>query len=186
MQVDKIVEKIIDDAKQQVEQIKLDTTTQTKEIKKQAQNEVKAMEKQVLAQSKKYDEKTKKHFEILSKIDCSKLLLQQKQQILQDIKDQTIEKINCVEKREILKFVEKILKENAVEKDNVKVLFKNCSCQDVKTLSIVKKLKLKVVKGEDLGVVISNESYDKNFSLVSLVNEKFECQKSKIIDILFA
>ena len=83
MQVDKIVEKIIDDAKQQVEQIKFDTTTQTKEIKKQAQNEVKAMEKQVLAQSKKYEERTKQHFEILSKIDCSKLLLQQKQQILQ-------------------------------------------------------------------------------------------------------
>jgi len=181
-----------------VNRILLDAQEKAKEIIETA--ELKASE--ILADAKEFEQtkQTKaeeksqeKASEIaernntLAKIEGRKIILNKKQNILKDLKQQALDVLLQLEKPKMLELVEKLLKKNAEKNETLFVNIKGLTNKDIEGLEIVKKLSLNVSKAEfdSVGLVLSNDSCDKNLLFEDLISASFSEVEDEVNAILF-
>lgn len=178
------------------DQIILDAKSQANLIAKKAQKEIDGMREDYLAFVTKENEDINRRLderenEILEgqkvsiRIEKNKILFRKKQEILFDIKQQAKEEILKFNKKKKLKLVDTLVKYNAEKGETLYINYPGLALTDVKALSVVKKLKLKVVKGSDLGIVISSETIDKNLLFDALIDDAVEKREKDISQLLF-
>lgn len=119
------------------------------------------------------------------KIEKNKFLYRKKQEILSVIKEKALHEILAYDKKKKLKFVDTLVKYNASHKETLYINYPGLTLVDVKELPIVKKLALKVVKGSDLGLIISSDYVDKNLLFETLIDGAVEKQETEISKLLF-
>jgi vacuolar-type H+-ATPase subunit E/Vma4 len=184
MSAEKIVEKILSDAKLKVKEIEEETKNACLTLQKDSAKKIEQEKKEVVKKATLQGKAIKDNYKTLSNLDKKKIELVAKQDIIFDAKDRAVQMLYSMEKSVALKFVTKLVKSADVG-DTMKVDFKNLTLTDVKKIKGVKDKKLKVEKGEEKGVVFEGDICDKNFSLIELVSQKYNEDEKKYNDILF-
>ena len=134
---------------------------------------------------KKQVNSLKEKYLVNQNIQQKKILLKVKQDIIKSLKQMAVDRLLNMTKKDTLAFISKVLKKNAEENQVVYVLFNQIKLEEIKSLSIVKKLNLKIKKGSEQGFIFSSSNYDKNLSINYLVDESFEKNQHQIFSLLF-
>ena len=121
------------------------------------------------------------------KFNKGKLILEVKNQVINELKEKAIEKINLLEKGEKLKFFEQILTKNAENNETLTYNINDFEDEDFNKIECVKSLNLKVKKDLSIeqGMILSTDIYDKNLSLQNIVNELLSKNQQEIYKVLF-
>ncbi|MBQ8424788.1 MAG: hypothetical protein IJX17_02050 [Clostridia bacterium] len=116
-----------------------------------------------------------------------KLILEIKNQVINNLKEKAIEKINSLEKSEKIKFFEQILIQNAEKNEILTYNINNFDDEDFYKIECVKTLNLQIKKDLSInqGMVLSTDIYDKNLSLKNIVEELYNKKQQEICKILF-
>ena len=144
---------IIDEANQEIENLKNSLTDYENELNQKTENEL-----------KKFKEK---HSELFSNnLDFNKriFVLEVKNQVINDLKEKAVKKINLLEKAEKLHFFEQILLQNAENNENLFYNISDFEDEDFSNMEVVKTLNLQIKKdlSIDEGIILSTDIYYKN------------------------
>ena len=187
MQGDKIVERILLDASNTSSQILTHAQEKAEMLELEAKEFVKNQTE--LANKKMIEDKEfiKEKYNTLLKIEQRKLLLKSKQNLIKDLKNEVLSVLLNKSKKELLNFVELLLTKNASKGETVLFNLEDIEEKDLSTLSIVKKLELKVVKSKGLekGIILEGKNVDKNLIFVDLIEKTFEENQEEINSLLF-
>lgn len=188
MQGDAIVKRILSDAKNKADEVVLQAEEKAKAIvdsakeysdKKQNETAIKAQEK---------SQQIFDRYETLSRIEGNKILLNKKQNVLKDLKNQALDVLLGLDKKEKLKLIEKLIKDNAEKEETVLLNVKGLTISDVEELKVVKSLSLKVEKNKvenQIGIILSSKTCDKNLLFADLIENAFENNQLEINRLLF-
>ena len=135
----------------------------------------------------KYKEKCTENYESNLKFNKSKLVLEVKNIILDDVQAKAVEKIKNLKKGEMMAFLSKVIAQNAENNEILNYNINDIDDSDLNELDIVKKLNLQVKKDLSIesGILLSTEIYDKNLSFKNLVKELFTQKQKEICEVLF-
>ena len=187
MQGQAIVNRILLDAQEKAKQVVDNANLKAEEILANAENfaNEKQQEAELKAQEKTAEIADRNN--TLAKIEGRKIILNKKQNILKDLKNQALDVLLSLKKADMLKMIEKLLKKNATSAETLFVNVKGITLKDVNSLEVVKKLKLDVCKGsfEQEGLVLSSESCDKNLLFADLISVAFDEVADEINAVLF-
>ena len=126
----------------------------------------------------------------VSKLDCRKLTLVAKKQIIDDIFGESIEYFRTKKSKEYVDFVNMLIEKNAQDGDVVIVGEKDKQLLDKAWLEkLAKKIKKNITLSEQAGefnggIILSSQNYDKNLSLeleLEVLREDIEKQVSEIL-----
>lgn len=184
MPAEKIVEKILSDAKKQAKEIELDAKNTCETLKKESTKKLEQDKKDVIKKANLQGKAVKENYMTLARLDCKKIKLRAMQDVSLDAQNKAVELLYDMDKADALSFVAKFVPFADIG-DILKVNLKNLPLTDVKKLPIVKEKKLKVEKGEEKGIIFEGKICDKNFTLTELVLQKYNEQEKKYNDILF-
>ena len=185
MQGNIIAEKIVQDANKQADAI---IKKAQKSASEYEQKFADFMTKESEALAKKLfeaEEDMSQDYKANLKIEKNKFLYRRKQEILSIIKDKALKEILAYDKKKKLKFIDTLVKYNASQKETLYINYPGVTLVDVKDMPIVKKLSLKVVKGSDLGIILSSSFVDKNLLFESLIDSAVEKSENEISKLLF-
>lgn len=188
IQGDAIVNRILSDATAKAEDITSVAKSQAEEIVANAQLFAKERLKEAEKISKQNDKKIEEKYATLSKIEGNKILLEAKQKVLEDLKTKALGFLLSKPKKEMLVFIEELLKEHASNGETLLVNVENVNVKDVEALNIVKKLGLKVEENknkEQVGFILSSEACDKNLLFSSLIEDAFMESQEDVYRLLF-
>ena len=188
MQGEAIVKRILSDANLRAEEIVFEAEEKANLIlqdsKEYAENKIKKAQKQAEEKSQQIFER----YETLSRIEGNKIMLNKKQNILKDLKNEALDVLLSLSKQEKLDLVSNLLKNNAESGETVLLNIKGLTNKDVEDLEVTKKLKLKVDKNKNekqVGIILSSESCDKNLLFNTLIADIFEQNQLDINKLLF-
>lgn len=184
MPAEKIVEKILSDAKLKAKEIEKASKEECNALQKESSKRIDQEKREIIKKANEEGKSIKENYKVLSNLDCKKIKLKAKQDIAFDAKMQASYLLYNMEKGDAVKFITKLTK-YADENDTMKVDFKNLSLADIKGIKVVKEKKLKVEKGVERGVIFEGKICDKNFTLDELVSQKYDENSKKCNDILF-
>ncbi len=185
MDSSRIVEKIMQDARKKVDEIKKDTKIQTDLILKDAREKIEK-EKRESSRSVQQELKSlKENYEVSLSLEKKKRLLSVKQEVLQELKARVVDEFQKLDKKTKLKYIETLLKDNAKEKDTVEICLKDITKKDVLGLKVSAKLNLQVVMGEDVGIKIMSTYYDTDLLLDSIVEGLIKKNEKQLMELLF-
>ena len=119
------------------------------------------------------------------KIEKTKIVYKVKQEILFCLKQKALDEMLAFDKKKKLKFVDTLIKYNAEKGETLYINYPGLSLIDIKNMSITKKLSLKVLKGSDIGLILSSDKMDKNLLFSSLINSAYEKHEKEISDLIF-
>ena len=167
---------IIDNANQEIDNLKLSLEDFDSELKQKYESETQKFKKHCL-----------EYYNSNLEFGKRRLVLEAKNDILNDLKEKTIEKIANFSKEQKVNFIEKLIAQNAEENEILEYNIDSINDEDLSNLEIVKKLNLKISKNPLIkkGIVLSTLIYDKNLSFESVVNELFNKRKNEILKVLF-
>lgn len=188
IQGDKIVNRILSDATAKAEDITSVAKSQAEEIIAKATAFAEEQLKEAEKISKQNNKKIEEKYATLSKIEGNKILLKAKQNMLEDLKSKALSFLLSSSKREMLLFVENLLKEHASKDETLLLNIENLSIEDVKCLNIVKKLNLKVEANknkEQIGIILSTKACDKNLLFENLIEDAFVNNQEDIYKLLY-
>lgn len=188
MQGEAIVKRILDDANLRAEECVNEAYNKAKQILEKADNFVKQKKEEVENFSNEKQQQISERYATLSKIEGNKIILNKKQNVLKDLKNKALNVLLSLNKDEKLALVEKLLKANAEEGEQLLVNIDGITLENVESLEIVKKLKLKVSKNKNVkqvGIILSSTNCDKNLLFASLVENAFEQEQNEINKLLF-
>ena len=178
-----------------LDQIKLDGDNSKNKILKNAELEIKAREEYLNTQIKQikddYKNRLKEEKKAIKQTFSKKLDFELKklnniylEHLLNELREELIKSCNNLPKKDKVKFVNTILKSNASVSDKVYVNFDDLKLDDIKKLEIVKKLKLKIYSGENLGIIIENKDYEINFLLKDMAQDVISKNQNHILKTL--
>ncbi|MGN0798663.1 MAG: hypothetical protein ACI4L7_03800 [Christensenellales bacterium] len=184
MQGDLIVEKILTDAKIQAE-----------ELMQKAQEQVEKMQQEENAWQKSKSQETEKRLKQKDKemslannikvnIECKKMELESKKNMIENIKLKAYNEMCSMKKTGAKALFEKLLKNNAEEGD---ILLWRCDSlaeKDILSLPTVKKLSLEVKMGEEEGIFLCGKKCDKNLLFKTLIESYIEENLKEICEML--
>lgn len=188
IQGDAIVNRILSDATARAEDITAVAKSQAEEIVEKARSFAKEKLKEAEKISKQNNQSVEEKYATLSKIEGNKILLKAKQEILEDLKTKALSFLLSMSKKEMLVFIENLLKEHASKDETLLFNIENVNLNDIKDLSIVKKLNLSVEENknkEQVGIILSNACCDKNLLFDSLIEDAFLNSQEDIYRLLF-
>jgi len=187
MQGDKIVEKILSDANKTADEILSNAYLKSDETKQTCQDFL-SSEKSKLDEilSAKKAEIAEK-YSVLLRIEKRKMLLKTKQDIVKIFKQNVLEYILELSKKDTVDLYKKLIEKYAEKDEIVLLTSKKITCDDIEKLSVVKKLNLKVKngKGDEEGFVLVGKNCDKNLCFKYLIDSVYEENQIKIDSILF-
>lgn len=185
---DAIVNRILSDATAKAEDIISVAKSQAEEIVAKAQSFAKEKHKEAEKVSKENNKKVEEKYATLSKIEGNKILLKAKQKVIEDLKVKALQFLLSKPKKEMLLFVESLLKEHASKDETLLLNISDIDVSDVKTLSVVKKLNLHVEENknsEQVGIILTSACCDKNLLFESLIEDAFVNNQEDIYRLLF-
>ena len=185
MPAEKIVEKILFDAKAQVKEIENEAKDTCISLQRESAKKIEQDKKDVVKKANLQGKSIKLNYKTLAGLDSKKLQLNAKQEIILEVQNKAIDVLYNMEKEDAIGLVEKLIAFADVG-DTLKIDFKNVTLTDVKKLKEIKEKKLKVEKGDEKGVFFEGKVCDKNFTLAELVLQKYNEQEKKYNDILFS
>ena len=187
MQGEKITKKIIEDAKLKANSIIEDAQNQADLILTEAKKFADDKKEETLKKVENFKESTIEKYNTLLKIEENKILLNERQNILNDLKKEAKAFLLDMKKEDMLKFLDKIIKSYAEKEETLLFNIKDVNKKDLSALESVKKLKLNVVESslDEEGIVLSNKNCDKNLLFSSLIDCSFEKNDWKINELLF-
>lgn len=168
--------KIIDDANQEIENLKYGLSEYDNELKQKTDFEL---------------EKFKANYLDFCANDLNfnkgKLVLEIKNDVIKSLKEKAIEKINLMKKDEKIKFFEQILIQNAENNETLIYNLNDFEDEDFYKIECVKTLNLMVKKDLSInqGMILSTDVYDKNLSLRNIVDELYNKNQQEIFNVLF-
>ncbi len=184
MPAEKIVEKILSDAKNQAKGIELETKKTCETLQKENAKKLEQDKKETIKKANLQGKTIRENYRTLAHLESKKIKLKAMQDVAKDAQNKAVDLLYDMEKLDALSFVAKLVA-FAEMGDTLKVDLKNLTLSDVKKLKEVKEKKLKVEKGEEKGIVFEGKICDKNFTLLELVSQKYNEQEKKYNDILF-
>ena len=188
MQGEAIVKRILEDAKLKADECVNEAYNKAKQILDVADNYTKKKREEVENSSNEKQQQISDRYETLSKIEGNKIILNKKQNILKDLKLKALNVLLSLQKKEKLALIEKLLKANAEESEQLLLNIEGVDVKDVEEMEVVKKLKLKVSKNKNakqVGIILSSTNCDKNLLFSSLIENAFEQEQGDINKLLF-
>lgn len=185
MQGDLIVDRILTDARLQADDI---VQQAKKEEARMQQDELLWQKQKSNETSKRLKEKEREiaaATEVSAKIECKKVELQTKANLLEAIKQNAINELCNLGKTQAKKLFESLLRANAHEHDTLLWKCKNLSEKDVLSLPVVKKLSLEVRPGEKDGIFLCGKNCDANLLYETLVEGYVSENLKEISELLF-
>lgn len=119
------------------------------------------------------------------KIEKTKIVYKVKQEILFCLKQKALDEMLAFDKKKKLKFVDTLIKYNAEKGEILYINYPGLSLIDIRNMPITKKLSLKVLKGSDIGLILSSDKMDKNLLFSSLIDSAYEKHEKEIADLIF-
>ena len=182
MEVKNIVDKILEDAKLESENVlrtaKKICQNKTKEVDEIIKNEL-DLTTQTLKETKR---ELTKNFKSRLVLEKKKIETQFNRTLLKSFKSYLYDYFLAMNAKTKLSFVNSILKKEAGRGDTVYVLLKNVSTSQIENLKIVKDLKLKIKEGETQGLIISSKKYDATFLISDLLGDYVDNHEWEILD----
>ncbi len=182
MEVKNIVDKILEDAKLESENVlrtaKKICQNKTKEVDEIIKNEL-DLTTQTLKETKR---ELTKNFKSRLVLEKKKIETQFNRTLLKSFKSYLYDYFLTMNAKTKLSFVNSILKKEAGRGDTVYVLLKNVSKSQIENLKIVKDLKLKIKEGETQGLIISSKKYDATFLISDLLGDYVDNHEWEILD----
>ena len=188
IQGDAIVNRILSDATAKAEDITNVAKSQAEELLASAKTFAKDKLKEAEKISKQNNKKVEEKYVTLSKIEGNKVLLQAKQQVLEDLQTKALNFLLNQQKKQMLTFVEDLLKQYASKNEKLLLNIDGLTIADVKALKTVKELNLEVKankNSEQVGIVLETENCDKNLIFESLIEDAFLNCQEEIYRLLF-
>lgn len=184
--INKIIQDATDTAKSNLEKANIQaqeiiSTARQKaeELKEQNKEKPNAIANDIIARSLS-----------VSKLDCRKLTLVAKKQIIDDIFGESIEYFRFKKSKEYVGFVNMLIEKNAQDGDEVIVCEKDKDFLDKVWLEkLAKKIKKNITLSKEVGefnggIILSSKTYDKNLTLdleLEVMREDIEKQVSEIL-----
>lgn len=187
MQADKITSRILEDANLKATSVLEEAENQAKYILNEADDYSKKQQEQTLKKVEEYKNAVRDKYDILLKIDVKKEELKNKQQILENLKENAVNFLSNLPKQDKIKLLNKLIKKYAEVGDIVLFNINGLTKADILAIKSVKDLNLKVenLTSEEEGVILSIKKCDKNLLFSTLVMSYFEENEKDIIKILF-
>ena len=188
MQGDAIVERILSDAKNKADEVVLQAEEKAKAIIDSAKEYSDKKQKETVVKAQEKSQQIFDRYETLSRIEGNKILLNKKQNVLKDLKNQALDVLLALDKKEKLELIEKLIKDNAEKEETVLLNVKGLTISDIEELKVVKSLSLKVEKNKvenQIGIILSSKTCDKNLLFASLIENAFENNQLEINRLLF-
>ena len=172
-----ILNRILDDANDQSELLISDANAKIEQLKEDLREFDYEQNQKALAEIEQYKTKYEEQNESNLKFLKRKLVLEVKNDVIKELKQRAIDKINGYSKEEMLEFLNKVISEHAEKNEKLSFNLDGISVSDIKGLASVNKLNLTVEKNTSLekGLLLSTDVYDKNLSIENLAytNEKY-------------
>ena len=188
MQGDAIVKRILSDAKNKADEVVLQAEEKAKAIVDSAKEYSDKKQNETAMKAQEKSQQIFDRYETLSRIEGNKILLNKKQNVLKDLKNQALDVLLGLDKKEKLKLIEKLIKDNAEKEETVLLNVKGLTISDVEELKVVKSLSLKVEKNKvenQIGIILSSKTCDKNLLFADLIENAFENNQLEINRLLF-
>lgn len=189
MQGENIVNRILADGKlkaeEVIEQAKLKAFQINKEAEDYANSKLEETQNAIAERTKQIEDR----YVVLSRIEGNKIILNKKQEILATLKQKALEELLKTDKKKMLSFIEKLLKQNASKGETLKLNVNGITIKDVETLKVVKEKSLKVTANKDksqIGLVLTSSTMDKNLIFAELINSAYENCQDEVGNILFS
>lgn len=189
---DTIINKIIDNANINAEQIVNKASIKKADILRLARDQAKEYRNQVLPDINKYIDDLVLRGEVLSNLEAKKIILAKKKSIIDDVFKLVLNDLKIKENQSQYKrLIENMIKENAEDEDTIQFAETDSKLFDDKFLQALSKkleinLKLSKTYGKFLGgVLISNKTCDKNLTLEIELDNIRDQIESKIATIIF-
>ena len=182
-----ILNRILEDAKKESKQIIDLANAEIENLKNNLNEFDKQLNQKTTIELEKYKEKCIENYESNLKFNKSKIVLEVKNNVLDELKNKAIEKIKSLKKNEMIAFLSKIIEQNAENNEILKHNISDIEDTDLIELDIVKRLNLQVKKDSliECGIMLSTEIYDKNLSFKNLAKELFNEKQKEIYEVLF-
>ena len=189
MSKESIVERILSDADAECEAILSAANARAEEIVASATARARADRAETEAE---LDTLTRKILEVnaaTARLDSAKVLLAEKRRVIETVYARALERLNSLKEKESLAFLERLLRANAEEGDEI-VFDETFRYQEgAAKLPIVKQLKLKIGKDSVKlggGCILRGKRCDKDLSYPALLDADAEAHQSEIAKKLFA
>ena len=157
MQGDAIVKRILSDAKNKADEVVLQAEERAKAIVNSAKEYSDKKHSETVLKAQEKSQQIFDRYQTLSRIEGNKIILNKKQNVLKDLKNQALDVLLGLNKKEKLELIEKLIKENATEGETAVLNVKGITVKEVEELKVVKSLKLKVEKNKvdsQVGIIL--------------------------------
>jgi len=187
MQGENLINRIIADANLKVEENVENAKLKADEIISSARAFEKEVNDNALVEANLKSKEILERYLTNSRIDGNKIILKKKQEILKDLFKQALSFLLSSDKKDLIKFVENLIKENAKKEEILTFNLPKITKSDLTKLPIVKELKLEVKQNKEIqaGIILSNDIMDKNFIFEDLIVLAFNENEDKINGLLF-
>ncbi len=188
MQGDVIVNRILSDAQLKASEIINEANEKVNKINEDINIFADEKSKEVTIKLEEASKQLSDRYATLAKIEGNKIILNKKQEVLKDLKNQALNTLLQLNKEDMLALVEKLLKANASKDETILFNIKNVTKKDIESLEIVSKLNLSVTKNANenqYGMILVSQTCDKNLLFEQLISDAFEQNQAEIHEILF-
>ena len=182
-----ILDKILIEADSEAEKIIDDAHKEISSIKHELKNYENSLDSKLTLEVEKYKKESEEFYLGNLEFNKSKLVLEAKNELLEELKETAISQIKSYKNAEMVEFLNKILLKNAENNETLLFNINGIKKGDLEKLDIVKTLNLTIVEDKkiDEGLVLTTDTYDKNLSFESIVNDLFNQKRNEICNVLF-
>ena len=182
-----IIEKIISDAEAKANLTIADAERAAADTLREADEKAEKTRKEQLELLVKRDEDYVEKKKINARLDCNKLILKTKIEILDDVFSRALRILKDLGEKEYVDFCGRMIEKYAQEGDEV-VLSSSCRYRDkINALPVIKALSLKTGKTGSFagGVILIGEKTDKNLTFETIIASEREKKQAEIAEKLF-
>ena len=184
MQGDLIVERILTDAKIQAEELMENAQKQVAKLQEEENAWQKSRSQETEKKMKQKDKEMSLANNKRVNIECKKLELESKKNMIDYIKLKAYNELCSMKKSQSKVLFERLLKSNAEEGDILLWRCNGLTEKDILSLPTVKKLSLDTKEGEKYGVFLCGKKCDKNLLFKTLIEDYIEGNLKEICEML--
>ena len=189
--IDEIINKIISDAEAQANSITQSSEARIQSMRDEADEKIKTRKEDYEKQLSFYKSETERRRTTVADLDIKKELLKKKKELVLQVFESALQKLNALDKKEYLELIGKMIEQNASDGDEViicskdeKVITKAFVEQIAKKKNIT--LKLSDKRGDfSGGIILSSDKLDKNLTFDVELKNIAEEYEAKISAMLF-
>ena len=185
---EEIIKRIQEDAASEAAEILSAARAQAESILAEAEKQTEAEHAEAEAEAKERATRISEGKAAAARLDSQKILLAEKRRVLEAIYRFALNELIALSERESVALVERLLKENAEEGDEVVFAENFAYAEKVKLLPVVKERKLTFGKERaDIsgGILLRGKTSDKDLSFAALLHADMEEHQADIAAALF-